>query len=98
MAKQAKKKDKEILVKVKKVKAEKISKEERLKALYKEESHASLQKLRKMGVLTRRQQRLIAYSKGLGGVKGVPMIHTYEVEKKGNKKTVVHKYEQWHRI
>lgn len=98
MAKQAKKKVQEAPVKAKKVKTEKLSKEERVSALFKMEAQSNLQRLRKMGVLTRRQQRLLGYTKGLGGVKGVPMVNTYEVEKKGDKKTVVHKYEQWHRV
>lgn len=98
MAKQAKKKVQEAPVKVKKAKTEKLSKEERVSALYKAEAQTTLQTLRKKGVLSRRQQRMIAYTKGLGGVKGVPLVNTYEVEKKGDKKVVVHKLQQWHRI
>lgn len=85
--------------KVKKAKSTtKLSKEERLSALYKTEALADLQKLRKAGVIDRRQFRLLAWQKGLGGVKGVPMYNSFEIESKGDKKVPVQKFKQWTRI
>lgn len=59
----------------------------------------SLKRLRRNGVLTRQQFRLLVSDKGLQtGVKGSPMITTYEVVKKGKKKVVEVKNQQWTRI
>lgn len=58
-----------------------------------------LKKLRSNGVLTRQQFRRAVFDKGLqSGVKGSPMITTYEVEKQGKKKVLVVKNQQWTRI
>lgn len=60
---------------------------------------ANLKKLRRDGVLTRQQFRLLVSDKGLQtGVKGSPMITTYEVVKQGKKKVVEVKTQQWTRI
>lgn len=84
--------------KVKKAKATKLSKDERATALSKIESQQKLQSLRKMGVLNRRQQRLLAYIDGHGTTKGVPLYVSHEVEKKDGKKVPVKKLQQWHRV
>lgn len=60
---------------------------------------ADLKKLRRNGVLTRQQFRRAVFDKGLqSGVKGSPMITTYEVVKVGKKKTLEVKTQQWTRI
>ena len=60
---------------------------------------ADFQRLRRDGVLTRQQFRRIMFDKGLqSGVKGSPMITTYEIEKQGKKKVLVTKTQQWTRI
>lgn len=60
---------------------------------------ANLKRLRRDGVLTRQQFRLLVSDKGLQtGVKGSPMITTYEVVKQGKKKVVEVKNQQWTRI
>lgn len=59
----------------------------------------SLKRLRRNGVLTRQQFRLLVADKGLQtGVKGVPLITTYEIEKQGKKKVLVQKTQQWTRF
>lgn len=64
--KQSKKKNEALpVVKVKKEKGEKLTREQRLTNLRKEEERINLQKLRKMGVLTRAQYRELAARKGL---------------------------------
>lgn len=64
-----------------------------------QEALASFQRLRRDGVLTRQQFRRIMFDKGLqSGVKGSPMITTYEIEKQGKKKVLVTKTQQWTRI
>lgn len=58
-----------------------------------------LQRLRRDGVLTRQQYRLLVADKGLDtGVKGVPMITTYEVVKQGKAKSLEIKTQQWSRF
>ena len=60
---------------------------------------AGLQRLRRDGVLTRQQFRLLVSDKGLQtGVKGVPLITTYEVVKQGKKKVLEVKTQQWTRF
>lgn len=60
---------------------------------------ASLLRLRRNGVLTRQQFRRAVWDKGLQtGVKGVPMITTYEVVKQDKKKVLAVKNQQWTRI
>lgn len=55
-------------------------------------------RLRRDGVLTRQQFRTLTFDKGLqGSTKGSPMITTYNVVKKGNKKVLEVKTQQWTR-
>ena len=60
---------------------------------------ASLQRLRRDGVLTRQQFRLLVWEKGLQtGVKGVPEFTSYEIVKEGKKKVPVTATKAWARI
>lgn len=83
--------------KAKKAQATKLSKDERASALSKVESKQKLQSLRKLGVINRRQQRLLAHIDGHGTTKGVPLVLTFEVQKKDGKKIPVEKLQQWNR-
>lgn len=60
---------------------------------------ASYKELRRRGILTRQEFRLMTFDKGLqGSTKGSPMITTYDIVKTGGKKELVVKTKQWTRI
>lgn len=63
------------------------------------EALEGFKKLRRDGIITRQQFRLITFDKGLqSSTKGSPLITTYEVVKQGKKKVLEVKTQQWTRI
>ncbi|AQW88642.1 hypothetical protein pEaSNUABM50_00115 [Erwinia phage pEa_SNUABM_50] len=71
----------------------------RKELMYKNEQLENLLELRRKGILTRQQFRLLTFDKGLqGSTKGSPLIEVFELEKQGKGKPVlVQKVRQWTR-
>lgn len=59
---------------------------------------ASYKELRRRGILSRQEFRLMTFDKGLqGSTKGSPMVTKYDIVKNGKKKELVVKNQQWTR-